>query len=310
MKTAIILVTHNQWNMTEKCLQKLSALSPQNFAIAVADNASTDGTPQNIRNNFPEVLLLETGDNAGFGSANNRAIKALRENCDFDSICLLNNDTLPEPPMLLALQNDLASWNETHPETSAVFSPDTRNKDGSEQLNYYADIPLHVFFTNAFRTEKAASHYLHGTPEPEKGLPGIMHVAWTSAICWMMNLSLWDACDGFDERIFMYYEDVDFAWRANALGAKFLLDTRLKLTHLGGGSAETPVKQALQHDRSQEYVFKKRWGTMGFLVSKVFKCIRSGIRIAISLPLATFSTHARKSLCTHLQLLRNALCRF
>ncbi len=307
MKTAIILVTHNQWNMTEMCLQKLSALSPQNFAIVVADNASTDGTPQNIRNNFSEVLLLETGDNAGFGTANNRAVKYACERIDFDSICLLNNDTLPDPAILQTLQNDLASWNATHPETQAMFSPETRNPDGSEQLNYYADISLLTFFMNAFRTKKAAAEHLHGVPVPLKEKKTLLQTDWTSAVCWMMNLSLWDACCGFDEKIFMYYEDVDFAWRANTLGAKFLLDTRLKLTHLGGGSTETSVKQALQHDNSQEYVFRKRWGTRGYIVSKIFKCIRSGIRIAISLPFAAFSTRTRKSLCTHLRLLRNAL---
>jgi N-acetylglucosaminyl-diphospho-decaprenol L-rhamnosyltransferase len=310
MKTAIILVTHNKWAMTEECLKKLSSLPSQNFVVAVADNASTDDTRINIRKDFPNIFLTEIEQNAGFGTANNRAVQAIREHCEIDSICLLNNDTLPEIETFIALQNDITSWNETHPETPAVFSPDTRNKDGSEQINYYADIPLHTFFTNAFRTEKAASHYLHGTPEPEINHPEFMHIAWTSAICWMMNISLWDACCGFDEKIFMYYEDVDFAWRANALGAIFLLDTRLKLTHLGGGSVETPVKQALQHDNSQEYVFRKRWGRRGYLVSKIFKCIRSGIRIAISLPLAAFSVHARKLLCTHIQLLRNALCRF
>jgi GT2 family glycosyltransferase len=310
MKTGIILVTYNGWSMTQSCLEKLVGLPQDKFAIVVADNGSSDGTPQKIKENFSAVFITELNENKGFGTANNRAIQFLKNQIDFDSICLLNNDTIPEKETIVALQKDLQIWNTNHPENQAVFSPQMQNENGTIQVAYYTDFSLQTFFTNAFRTKGNADIRLHGTPIPTSDGPYLKSTYYTGAVCWMMNLSLWESCKGFDEKIFMYYEDTDFAWRANVSGARFFVDTRLLLLHLGGGSTETSLKQALQHDRSQEYVFNKRWGKRGLLISRLFKCTRSGIRILISLPFVPISGKARKNISIHLHLFKDALCHF
>lgn len=310
MKTGIILVTYNGWDMTKSCLEKLASLPQDKFAIAIADNGSSDGTPQKIKENFPAVFITELNENKGFGTANNRAIQFLKNQINFDSICLLNNDTIPEKETIAALQKDLQNWNTNHPENQAVFSPQIQNKNGTTQVAYYTNFSLSTFFTNAFLTTENADIRLHGTPIQISERPYLKSTYYTGAVCWMMNYSLWESCKGFDENIFMYYEDTDFAWRANALGTQFFLDTRLRLPHLGGGSTDTSLKQALQHDHSQEYVFKKRWGKRGLLISKLFKCTRSGIRILIFFPLIPISAKARKNFSTHFHLFKDALCHF
>jgi N-acetylglucosaminyl-diphospho-decaprenol L-rhamnosyltransferase len=311
MLTAIVLVTHNGWEMTKNCISRLQPLIGHDFIVIVADNSSNDGTPEAIRQNFPDVFLIETGMNLGFGFGNNRAIEYLQnKEIPFDSLCLLNNDTLPEQRTLLGLQKSLETWNHKNPHTPVVISPETRNVDGTKQINYYDDISLGTFLLNAFRTEKAAARYLHGLPTPLEENPTLKSVAWTSAVCWIMSRKLWEKSGGFDEKIFMYYEDFDFASRIQAYGALFILDSRYFLIHLGGGSTETSLKQALQHDRSQEYVFKKRWGKRGLLISKLFKYTRSGIRILISLPLIPVSAKARKNFSIHVHLFKDTLCHF
>jgi GT2 family glycosyltransferase len=110
----------------------------------------------------------------------------------------------------------------------------------------------------------------------------------------------------FDEKIFMYYEDADLALRARKIGARFFIANDITLTHLGGGSAQSNTSRALQHDRAQQYVFKKHFGLHGLLLSKGFRILRSSIRIASAIP-HIGSSEKRKYLVHHLALLKAAL---
>ena len=93
-RTAIILVTFNGWEMTRNCLNDLVAQlgDSAHFVVAVADNASTDKTVENIRKEFPTVHLYASPTNVGFGAANNLAIEGLlRDGESFDAVCLHGN---------------------------------------------------------------------------------------------------------------------------------------------------------------------------------------------------------------------------
>lgn len=316
MKTAIILVTYNGWEMTQNCLHDLSAqlADKKNYVVAVADNASTDGTPENIRKNFPSVHVYPCEGNLGFGRANNLAIRSLiRDGENFDAICLLNNDTRFDSQMIPQLRNALDQQIKTC--KYAIVVPRVQNPDGSEQPNYFAGLgPEGIgsipFFTNAFRNEAQAARILQGKPA-YKG--GYAETHWASGVCWMLGRSLYDELqkegEFFDERIFMYYEDADLALRARKLGARFFICNKVELTHLGGGSSEGNLKRALQHDRAQQYVFKKHFGFRGYLLSKSFRFCRSLVRIAASLPRCLGKNGSRNRVYVkhHLALLKEAL---
>lgn len=278
MKTAIVLVTYNHYDMTKACLERLSLLSREKFLIVVVDNASSDFSVQKIREDFPEVFICALEKNEGFGRANNAGVRFLESGEEsFDSICLLNNDTLPEASELSRLQEILEKKNSLD-----IFSPRIKNRDGSEQVNYYSEISHWEFFKNAFRNENKAAKFLHGAPRKKDAETS--EVFWTSAVCWMFRRETWKRVGGFDPRIFMYYEDYDFALRARAEGIRFFLAENISLVHLGGQSAESGLARALQHDSSQEYVFKKHFGPFGIFLSKIFRVTRSSLRLAFSIP--------------------------
>ena len=108
MKTAIVIVTYNGWPITQNCLADLAALPQDDFVIAVADNASTDGTVENIREQFPHVKVYPQTENLGFGRANNAAVQGLKDDgIKFDAICLLNNDTRLDCDVLVELRKSL-----------------------------------------------------------------------------------------------------------------------------------------------------------------------------------------------------------
>lgn len=324
--TAIILVTYNGWELTKACLNDLTPLlsndcaetaakKAQKFVVAIADNGSTDGTVEKIRElypseKYPQIHVYPQAGNLGFGAANNGAIRGLlNDGVEFDAVCLLNNDTRFQAEALVKLREDLERVGE-----NAVLAPTTQNVDGSRQNNFFAGlgpdgIGYIPFLMNAFRNEEGAARVLEGTPTAT-ALEGIKETHWTSAVCWMMSAELWNRVGGFDEKIFMYYEDADMALRCRKLGARFFISDRSAITHLGGGSAKSSLSRALQHDRSQEYVFKKHFGIRGYWLSKKFRILRSLVRIVSAAPRAIAGSSApekRAYIKHHLALFKEAV---
>lgn len=333
--TAIILVTYNGWEMTKACLQDLLPLLDEHdldrarecaenrtenraasrFVVAIADNGSSDGTVENIRKEFPaekfpRIHVYPQAGNLGFGAANNGAIRGLiTDGVEFDAICLLNNDTRFDAQALVELRAELDRVGK-----NAVLAPTTFNVDGTRQNNFFAGLgPEGIgymnFLRNAFRNERAAARVLEGTPKAT-ALEDIQETHWSSAVCWMMTAELWNRVGGFDEKIFMYYEDADMALRCRKLGARFFITGRSAITHLGGGSARSTLSRALQHDRSQEYVFKKHFGLRGLWLSKKFRILRSLVRIVATVPHAIVGNNVaekRAYIKHHLALFKEAV---
>ena len=324
-RTAIILVTFNGWELTRNSLNDLAAQlgDSEHFVVAVADNASTDGTPERIRHDFPSVHLYASPKNVGFGSANNLAIEGLLHDGEsFDAVCLLNNDTRLTPDTIPQLREAWIQAQELAQGEGgkfAVVAPAVKNPDGSEQPNYFAGLGPEgigsiAFFRNAFRNEASAAKILQGVPR-QTAQGDLAEVHWTSAVCWLFGKDLYDSlCKEnagklFDEKIFMYYEDADLALRARHLGTRFFIASSVPLTHLGGGSAQSNTRRALQHDRAQQYVFKKHFGFHGYLLSKSFRFCRSLARVAASLPrsLGPGGKQTRAYIKHHFTLMRAAL---
>src|SRR5215472_8148560 len=95
----ILLHNWNNWKDTSDCLASLQALDSDNWKVLVLDNGSTDGSVQRIRDRFPEVEIVELGENLGFTKGNNAGIRlALERGADY--VWLLNNDTVVDPKAL------------------------------------------------------------------------------------------------------------------------------------------------------------------------------------------------------------------
>lgn len=298
---SVVLVTWNHYALTRECLRRLAAQVGVKANLIVVDNASQDSTPVSIRKEFPQVTLIALSENVGFGQANNIGVQQAHPG---DAIVLLNNDTLPEPTFLSQMIHSMAHLQEQMG-TPVILAPRTLNKDGSVQRNHYTDISLGRFFLVAFQSESRALRAVHGELQPISGT-SISSCDWTSAICWCMSSSTWKSIGGFDPAIFMYYEDVEFAWRAQALGVRYLLDESIPLIHLGGGSASSNFSRSLQHDSAQTYAYEKRWGKKGKRVSLLFRAVRSGLRCLALVPFF-WMPRWRKACILHAKLLRAAV---
>jgi N-acetylglucosaminyl-diphospho-decaprenol L-rhamnosyltransferase len=166
--------------------------------VVVVDNGSADGSQELLRTEHPEVELIELGRNLGFGPALNRAVAA----GSGDPVILLNNDVVCEPRFLEALLEPAARGCEM---VAGVLLTE-RDPRFIDSAGVVADRTLMGF------------DYLNGElrEEAEVAPPPLGP---TGGAALYSRLSF-DAVGGFDERIFLYYEDLDLALRLRAAGAR------------------------------------------------------------------------------------------
>ena len=297
MKTLIVLVTYNGYAMTKDCLSVLSKLPSEHWRIAIADNASSDGSPQKIAVDFPQAKVYALSTNKGFGFANNEALCRSLKKENFDFVCFLNNDTIVTVEAMEKLREDAEKDS-----GKTIFAPLVKNRDGSLQRTDYRFLSHAEFFLNAFRTVRGADKRLHGELKAVAETHFLSN-DWINAVCWMMPVQTFFDVGMFDEKIFMYYEDQDFAYRARKLGYRFLLNAEAPIVHLGGGSAKNVLSRSLQHDSYQLYFYRKHFGYGGAVLSRTFRFVRSLLRLGMLVPFALFKKSARDNARIHWKLL-------
>ncbi len=183
--------------------------------VVVVDNGSGDGSTELLRREFPEVTLVELGRNLGFGPALNRAIEAHPG----DPVILLNDDVECEPRALEALLDAAAEG----PESVAGVLVQETAPGLIDSAGVIADRTLMGF------------DYLHG--EPLAAAETAADPLGPSGGAALYRLAAFRAAGGFDERIFLYYEDLDLALRMRALGARCRLAPAARVLHAYSASS-------------------------------------------------------------------------
>jgi len=187
--------------------------------VVVVDNGSVDDSVALVRAEFPEVTLLELGRNLGFVSAINRAA----HKHPADPMILLNDDVECEPGFAEALLE--AAGGGAEMVAGVLLQQSTPEKIDSAGV--VADRTLMGF------------DYLHG--EPVTALEGAADPLGPTGGAALYRRDAFEAVGGFDERIFLYYEDLDLALRLAAVGGRCHLAAGARALHtysasLGAGS--------------------------------------------------------------------------
>lgn len=214
---SIILVNYNTSEITRQCIRLVrEQVKEPEVEIIVVDNASSDNSVETIRQEFTDVQVIESGGNIGFGSANNLGVKAAQGKYLF----LLNTDTIlqnnPIPYFLRAMQADS--------ELGAVGGYLT-NVTGEASLSGGKTYSPKKYLTQAIR----AYLRLLGT---EHEHPKTSTVDYVIGADMFVRKDVFEQVGGFDERIFMYFEDVELCSRIRALGFHNRLIEGPKIVHL------------------------------------------------------------------------------
>jgi len=208
MRPAIYIPTFNGAPQLRRTLLSL-AEQTRPLDVVVVDNGSTDGTTELLRDEFPQVELVELGRNLGFGPAINRGVD-LRP---ADPLLVLNNDVRVEPRFAEAMLEAAAEGAEC---VAGVLTQEAA-PGLIDSAGVVADITLMGF------------DYLHG--EPLAVLEGAADPLGPTGGAALYRHDAFRAAGGFDERIFLYYEDLDLALRLRAAGARCRLAGGARALH-------------------------------------------------------------------------------
>ena len=196
MRPAVYIPNFNGGQLVVRALQSLLAQT-QEVDLVVIDNGSSDGSDELVAERFPEVTLMRLGENLGFGRALNRAIEAHPG----DPLILFNNDAEAETTFIEALLSELGEGIDS---VAGVLVQE-RNPSLVDSAGIVADTTLMGF------------DHLHG--EPLETLAGAADPLGPTGGAALYRQGAFNAVGGFDERIFLYYEDLDLALRLSARGS-------------------------------------------------------------------------------------------
>jgi N-acetylglucosaminyl-diphospho-decaprenol L-rhamnosyltransferase len=188
--------------------------------VVLVDNGSSDASVELARQELPDVNVVDLGENLGFGRAINRAVGERQS----DPVILLNNDAVPEPRFVEALLDGLGAGADS---VAGVLLQE-RAPELIDSAGVVADRTLMGF------------DYLYG--EPHAAAETAVDPLGPTGGAALYRRSALEAVGGFDERIFLYYEDLDLALRMAAAGKRCRLAPEARAVHaysasLGAGSA-------------------------------------------------------------------------
>ena len=228
MDLSIIIVSYNTKKILDECLfsvfrsLKHASLSSE---VIVIDNCSTDGTREMLKKKYPKVEAVFNKENAGFGKANNQGIRMAKG----DTILLLNSDTV----VINNAIGKLVSFGKQHP--NSFIGAKLLNPDRSPQTSCGPFFSLPVVF---------AALFLKGDKigltrwSPNR----VRKVDWISGACILGPKRLFMNDLLFDEKIFMYMEEIDLLYRAKKKGYTTYFYPRSLFVHLGAASSVNRTK--------------------------------------------------------------------
>jgi len=285
---SVIIISYNTRQMTLDCLHALYAdlghesLGGASAEVWVVDNASQDGSAQAVREAFPGVRLIENPRNAGFGAANNLAMRQ----AGGEFLLLLNSDAFVHPGAVGALVAHLRA----RPEAGAV-GPRLLNQDDTVQPSCYRfPSPARAWIENLWVSSLLPAHPVVGDYR-RWAHDEARSVDWVIGACLLVRRAAYAAAGGFDEAFFMYQEETDWQRRLRDAGWDIAFTPSAVVTHLGGASgAAEPTKINAHFFDSLDYYARKHHGQTGLVSLRLAMVAGAALRtlawaaVAVLLP--------------------------
>ena len=292
---SVVIVNWNTREELARCLDSLFKNHPGlDIRITVVDNASSDGSAGMLRDEFPRINLIANRDNRGFAAANNQAFAQLDRQSRF--VLVLNPDIVFTRNTLQPLVDFLQSRPDVH-----VVTPRILNPEGSIQRGCRRRDPRPLMMLSSllglsclFPKTKIFSGYTYGDIPEE-----LTHeVEAASGSFLFFRREVLDGVGGFDERFFLYAEDLDWCLRVRKKGFSIYYYPQTSVVHQrAASSAQRPLSRLWHmHYTAFLYIVKNQRQEY-----PVF--IRSFLYLALACRLALMA------LILPFQLLGKALCK-
>ena len=240
---AVVLVT---WNVRELALaaleslfEDLTAQGPPDSQVWLVDNASADGTAQAVAQRFPQVHLIASEHNLGFGAGNNLALRAMGFGGQSatqlpKAVYLLNPDTLTQPGATRALYDALLNA----PDIGLVGAQ-LCYEDGSFQHSAFQFPGLRQLWAEFYPLpgRLIEGHFNGRYPRTMYTTGRPFAIDFPLGATMMLRREVIETTGMFDEGYALYCEEIDWAWRIRKAGWRALCVPAARVTHLEGRSS-------------------------------------------------------------------------
>ncbi len=271
MDLSIAIVSWNTREVLGDCLRSVYETgSGVDFEVIVVDNASSDGSPEMVRESFPQARLVANSENLGFAKANNQAWQVSKGRY----FLLLNPDTLCRTGALGAL----VRFMDCTPEAGAL-GPLVLNSDETLQHSW-ARFPTLTSEILGKLDRRTQGGMLPQTARETRAL-GAFQADWVGGCAMMVRGSAIGQIGLMDESLFMYNEETDWCKRLREAGWTIWVEPGAEIVHLGGRSSDkAPARTRLHLRRSKVRYFSKHHGRLqGLILGAVLatkSCFRAG----------------------------------
>jgi len=246
---SVITLSYNTLEITRTCLEKVSKSAQVlketkkcEAEIIVVDNGSVDGSVEMIKEIFPRVKLILPGHNTGFGGGNNLGMK----HCHGRLILLINSDIYLKPDTLVRVMEEERMH--THWD---IWGCELRLADGTPQASGgYLPTPFRVMMWWAGISSLPLIGYIFKPIHPKWGryFSKEKKVEWVMGAFMVLKKEIFIKTKGFDEKLFMYMEEVEWCMRIKKMGFNIWYSPNFWVTHLDKASSKFDIKKPLIHE--------------------------------------------------------------
>lgn len=250
--TAVVTVSYNSRAHLRSFLSSVRATESKTVTIIVADNGSTDLAEIRLACAEYSAVLLELGENYGYGGAINRAVATLPE--IIDSVLISNPDVEFRGGALSTLRAALEQ-----DQTAGAVGPKVLNSDGSSYPSA-RELPSlrtgigHALLGRIWRSNPWTTRYLSDFSASAVRRPA----GWLSGSCFLVRRSAFEQLGGFDDAFFMYFEDVDLGYRLGKAGWSNVYEPDALVTHTGAHSTNTESSRMITAHHNSAYLYLSR----------------------------------------------------
>lgn len=219
---SVVIVNWNSCDDVVECVRSLKAQTDPELEIVVVDNGSTDGSAAMLRREFPDITVLDAGENLGFAEGCNRGIEVTHAPWVF----LFNNDAVAEPDLIEKLRAAAISA----PDNVGMIQPRIVFRQCPSRVNSTGVL----VFTNGYARDRHFSEPVEHAQVPED----TFCVTAGAALYRRAMLDAVRLPSGYlDRRFFMYFEDVDLGWRCRLNGWRAIYVPDAVVRHRFQGSS-------------------------------------------------------------------------
>jgi GT2 family glycosyltransferase len=250
MNISIIIVSYNTKALLKQCLISVfEKTQGVNFEVIVVDNASQDGSQQMVQKGFPNVTLIESPANIGFGRANNLGAKYAQGKYLF----FLNPDTI----LLNNAVKILAEFLDNNPKVG-ICGGNLFDENRNPTLSYKMFLPSILWELNELSLDLLAK-LLYGENRFFNHTCQVKEVGgYITGADIMISRSLFDQLSGFDPDFFVYFEETELSFRVKKAGYKIYSVPQAEIIHLEGQTfSENWNRKARLFSESRKIYYKK-----------------------------------------------------